>query len=135
MILLNVCNIICDWLENKIELPFSITTDIIQDASGDAACIRHDPAPAAERRYNDGTRLLKWSLSIYVRAANRANARHWAEAMAQLLDGEELIDPESNIKISTEAATLPQYISTDAKNFTLYMVTINATYLEPKTEA
>ena len=68
---LNVSNIVNDWIEKKLNLPFTIYNDVIPDTSDNAACLRYDPAPAAERRYTDGTRLLKWNLTYYVRNKNR----------------------------------------------------------------
>ena len=52
---LNVANIVNAWVEEKLELPFTIYNDVIPDTDNNAACLRYDPAPAAERRYTDGT--------------------------------------------------------------------------------
>ena len=56
---LNVSNIINAWVENELHLTATIYNDVIPDNANDAICLRYDPAPAAERRYQDGTRLLK----------------------------------------------------------------------------
>lgn len=128
---LNVANIINTWVETELSLPFTIYNDVIPDSTGDAACLRHDPAPAAEKRFIDGTRQLKWNLTYYVRSANRTNARNYAYDITEKLDGREITDSETGIKIMIEAQTLPQFISIDDKNNTLYSAAIVASYLEP----
>ena len=77
---LNVSNIINAWVENELHLTATIYNDVIPDNANDAICLRYDPAPAAERRYQDGTRLLKWNLAYYVRNKKRDKARSLAAA-------------------------------------------------------
>lgn len=129
---LNVSNIVNDWVEKKLNLPFTIYNDVIPDTRDNAACLRYDPAPAAERRYTDGTRLLKWNLTYYVRNKDRTKARNYADEIAAQLDGAEIHDPASGVCIQIEAATLPQFISMDEKNNTIYSAAIVCTYLEPR---
>lgn len=131
---LNVANIVNAWVEEVLDLPFTITNDVIPDTKDNAACLRYDPAPAAERRYTDGTRLLKWNLTYYIRNKDRSKARNYADMITAALDGAEIPDAESGVLIETEAATLPQFISTDEKNNTLYSAAIVCTYLEPREE-
>ena len=129
---LNVSNIVNDWIEKKLNLPFTIYNDVIPDAIDNAACLRYDPAPAAERRYTDGTRLLKWNLTYYVRNKNRTKAREYADKITAKLDGVEITDETSGVCIQIEAATLPQFISMDEKNNTIYSAAIVCTYIEPR---
>ena len=129
---LNVANIVNDWIEKKLNLPFTIYNDVIPDTKDNAACLRYDPAPAAERRYTDGTRLLKWNLTYYVRNKDRTKARNYADEITAQLDGAEIHDPASGVCIQIEAATLPQFISIDEKNNTIYNAAIVCTYLEPR---
>lgn len=129
---LNVANIINEWVEQELTLPFTIYNDVMPDSTGDAACLRHDPAPAAERRYIDGTRLLKWNLTYYVRNKNRTKARDYADEITAKLDGAEITDQASGVKIECEAQTLPQFISIDDKNNTIYSAAIVCTYLDPR---
>ena len=131
---LNVANIVNAWVEEVLNLPFTINNDVIPDTSDDAACLRYDPAPAAERRYTDGTRLLKWNLTYYVRNKDRSKARDYAGQITAALDGAEIPDEASGVLIETEAATLPQFISIDEKNNTIYSAAIVCTYLEPRAE-
>lgn len=132
MTVLNVASIVNDWVEKRLNLPFTIYNDVMPDTSDNAACLRYDPAPAAERRYTDGTRLLKWNLTYYVRNKNRGNARDYADRITAMLDGVEIYDETSGVNIQTEAATLPQFISVDEKNNTIYSAAIVCTYLEPR---
>ncbi len=126
-----VSNIINAWVESQLELT-QIYNDVIPDTAKNAICLRYEPAPAAERRYTDGTRLLKWNLTYYVRNTKQADARALADKITAALDGAEIYDATSGITIETEAATLPQFISVDEKNNTIYSAAIVATYLEPR---
>lgn len=128
----NVANTVNDWIEKKLNLPFTIYNDVIPDTSDNAACLRYDPAPAAERRYTDGTRLLKWNLTYYIRNKDRTAARSYADKITATLDGVEITDETSGVTIQIEAQTLPQFISVDEKNNTLYAAAIVCTYLEPR---
>lgn len=56
MIQSKIAETISAWVENALELPFTIFCDLIPDEDADGACIRHDPTPAAEKRFIDGTR-------------------------------------------------------------------------------
>lgn len=129
---LNVANIVNAWVENRLSLPFTIYNDLIPDTQNNAACLRYDPAPAAERRYTDGTRLLKWNLTYYIRNSNRASAREYADIITATLDGAIVTDAETGMTINCEAQTLPQFIGIDEKNNTTYSAAIVCTYLEPR---
>ena len=126
-----VSNTINAWVESQLDLS-QIYNDVIPDTAKNAICLRYEPAPAAERRYIDGTRLLKWNLTYYVRNAKQADARALAYKITAALDGAHICDATSGITIETEAATLPQFINVDEKNNTIYCASIVATYLEPR---
>ena len=129
MIQSKIAETISEWVENALELPFTIYCDLIPDAETDGACIRHDPTPAAERRYEDGTRLVTWNFTFYTRCKNAANAREYGKQIVDTLDGATVLSAE-NIKIECEAVTLPQFIDTDAKGFTTYAESVKCTFLE-----
>lgn len=131
---LNISDKVCGYVETKLNLPFTISIDILNDAKDDAACIRHDPAPAAEERYIDGTRRVKWNLSFYIRNKKRDKAREYANDIARALDGVEIVDNEMGVVIFGEAQTLPQFINVDEKNNSIYCVAIVCEYLEPREE-
>lgn len=124
-----MANIINNWVEYALNLRFQIQNDVMAE-TGDGVCLRYEPAPAAERRYNDGSRLLKWNLTYYVRNKNRTTARELADRLTATLDGASIT--ASGIKIDCEAQTLPQFISVDDKNNTIYSAAISCTYLEPR---
>lgn len=132
MSVLNVANVVSAWVEQQLGLNFTISNDVIPDKTDNAACLRYDPAPAAERRYVDGSRLLSWNLSFYVRNKNRTTARSLADEITATLDGAEIHDEASGITVQVEAQTLPQFIAVDEKNNTVYSAAIVATYLEPR---
>ncbi len=131
MISLNVANVVNAWAENELSLA-QIFNDVMPDTTDDAICLRYDPAPAAERRYTDGSRLLKWNLTYYVRNSSRTEARNIADQLTATLDGAHIYDSTSGITLEVEAQTLPQFISTDEKNNTIYSAAIVVTYLEPR---
>ena len=117
------------WVETALELPFTIYCDLIPDEDADGACIRHDPTPAAEKRYLDGTRLVSWNFTFYTRCRNAAQAREYGKQIVDELDGATVTSDEE-IKIDCEAVTLPQFIDTDAKGFTTYAESVKCTFLE-----
>ncbi|MBP5359386.1 MAG: minor capsid protein [Treponema sp.] len=129
MIQSKVAETISAWVETALELPFTIYCDLIPDEDADGACIRHDPTPAAEKRYLDGTRLVSWNFTFYTRCRNAAQAREYGKQIVDELDGATVTSDEE-IKIDCEAVTLPQFIDTDAKGFTTYAESVKCTFLE-----
>lgn len=129
MIQSKIASAISAYVEETLQLPFTIYCDLIPDEAADGACVRHDPTPAAEKRYNDGTRLVAWNFTFYTRCKNAANAREYGKQIVDTLDGATVLSAE-NIKIECEAVTLPQYIDTDAKGFTTYAESVKCTFLE-----
>ena len=129
MIQSKIASAISAYVEETLQLPFTIYCDLIPDEAADGACVRHDPTPAAEERYNDGTRLVAWNFTFYTRCKNAANAREYGKQIVDTLDGATVLSAES-IKIECEAVTLPQFIDTDAKGFTTYAESVKCTFLE-----
>lgn len=129
MIQSKIASAISAYVEETLHLPFTIYCDLIPDEAADGACVRHDPTPAAEERYNDGTRLVAWNFTFYTRCKNAADAREYGKQIVDTLDGATVLSAE-NIKIECEAVTLPQYIDTDAKGFTTYAESVKCTFLE-----
>ena len=97
---LNVANVVNAYVEAKLQLGFTIYNDIIPDTDNNAACLRYDPAPAAEDRYIDGTRLVQWNLAYYVRNKNRTTARQYADEITAALD------PQTACKVSSDILDL-----------------------------
>ena len=129
MIQSKIASAISAYVEETLQLPFTIYCDLIPDEAADGACVRHDPTPAAEERYNDGTRLVAWNFTFYTRCKNAADAREYGKQIVDTLDGATVLSAE-NIKIECEAVTLPQYIDTDAKGFTTYAESVKCTFIE-----
>lgn len=129
MIQSKIASAISAYVEETLQLPFTIYCDLIPDEAADGACVRHDPTPAAEERYNDGTRLVAWNFTFYTRCKNAADAREYGKQIVDTLDGATVLSAE-NIKIECEAVTLPQFIYTDAKGFTTYAESVKCTFLE-----
>lgn len=129
MIQSKIAETISVWVENALELPFTIFCDLIPDEDADGACIRHDPTPAAEKRFIDGTREVSWNFTFYTRCKDAENAREYGKQIVDKLDGATIVSPD-NIQIDCEAVTLPQFIDTDAKGFTTYAESVKCTFLE-----
>lgn len=126
---LNIASAIAQWAEETFSLPITIYVDEIPETESDCACLRYDPAPAAERRFTDGTRLLSWNLTLYTRCKNAQDALFYAQDITEKLDGASV---ECNEKVTAdcEAVTLAQFIDIDAKGYTMYSASIKCTYLE-----
>ena len=129
MIQSRIAETISAWVESALELPFTIFCDLIPDEDADGACIRHDPTPAAEKRFIDGTREVSWNFTFYTRCKDAENAREYGKQIVDKLDGA-TIESADNIQIDCEAVTLPQFIDTDAKGFTTYCESVKCTFLE-----
>ena len=129
MIQSKIASAISAYVEETLQLPFTIYCDLIPDENADGACVRHDPTPAAEKRFTDGTRMVAWNFTFYTRCKDAAQAREYGKQIVDKLDGATVISVEE-IKIDCEAVTLPQFIDTDAKGFTTYAESVKCTFLE-----
>lgn len=128
MIQSEIANTIAAYIEEALHLPFTIFCDLIPEAEADGACIRHDPTPAAERRFEDGTRLVAWNFTFFTRCKDAADAREYGKKIVDELDGATVTSDGLNIEC--EAVTLPQFIDTDAGGFTTYSQSVKCTFLE-----
>ena len=126
----NVAEVVSKWVEKALNLPFTIYCDLIPFAEADGACVRHDPSPAAEKRFMDGSRYVSRNLTFYVRMKNAEQARELAKQITDKLDGATVMR-DDGMTIDCEAVTLPQYIDTDSKEYTTYATAIKCEYLEP----
>lgn len=129
MIQSKIAETISAWAETVLELPFTIFCDLIPDEDADGACIRHDPTPAAEKRFTDGSRKVSWNFTFYIRCRDAEDARKYGKQIVDRLDGATVTSAE-NIEIDCEAVTLPQFIETDAKGYTTYSQSVKCTFLE-----
>ena len=129
MIQSKIAETISAWVETALEVPCTIFCDLIPDEDTDGACIRHDPTPAAEKRFIDGTREVSWNFTFFTRCKDAEDAREYGKQIVDKLDGA-TIESTENIEIDCEAVTLPQFIETDAKGFTTYSQSVKCTFLE-----
>ena len=125
-----IAEVVSEWVESALNLPFTIYCDLIPEADADGACVRHDPSPAAEKRFTDDSRYVSRNLTFYVRMKSAEQARELSKQITDKLDGATVISPDG-LEIDCEAVTLPQYIDTDSKEFTTYAAAIKCDYLEP----
>lgn len=128
--MIDVASIVCDYIESHLELPFTISLDLIQNAEKDGSCIRHDPTMASERAFTDGSRLIEWSLALYVRMKNATEARRQTENIIEFLNDLTIVDSKTNTEINCEAVTLAQFIGTDDKEMTTYTASFSARFLQ-----
>lgn len=126
----NIAEVVSKWVEKALHLPFTIYCDIIPKADSDAACVRHDSSPAAEKRFTDGSRYVSRNLTFYVRMKNAEQARELVKQITDKLDGATVVSADG-VSIDCEAVTLPQYIDTNSKEYTTYAAAIKCEYLEP----
>ena len=125
---MNVAEIVAAYAKENVELPFNIYLDLIPDADEDSACVRHDSAAYAERRFTDGTRLVQVQLSIFIRCKDAKVALESAKTVIETLDGSRV--DSGGTKIDLEALTLPQFVEVDAAGYTIYSATITCTYYD-----
>ena len=125
---LKIAERVNQWVEQKGLFPFTVYNDLIPYTDKDGAALRYDPAPAAQQRYIDGSRLVKWNLTYYIRCKNAGKARDYAYSITSALDGVEIEGDDGDIVC--EALTLPQFIGKDDKDFTTYSAAIACSYLE-----
>ena len=130
--MISPAEIVCDYLEKTVTddaknaLPFRLEVELFANADTDSACIRHDPAPAAEKRFIDGSRIVQWNLSLFVRAKDAREGLKWARLMTDALDGARIEDDAGAVDCETTA--LPQFVETDEAGFTIYMSSVSARY-------
>lgn len=114
--------------ENGKKFPYRLEAEILASSDSDGACIRHDPTPAAERRFIDGSRLVVWNFAIFVRCQNALDALKWARLVINFIDGKEL--DISGLKVTLEAQSLPQFVDSDTLGFTVYTATFTVKYMQ-----
>lgn len=128
----SVISVIYGFAEKALKDAFGAEAVIFADLipnDGEGVCMRHDPAPAAARNFSDGSRTLQWNLTFYARRRKSEEARDWAKAITDFLNGAELA-AENGTVVNCEAATLPQFVGVDEKGLTTYAAAITASYLE-----
>ena len=87
---------------------------------------RHDPSTAKSKTYIDGSEEGTLNIAYWARYKNAAKARETLNDIINAIDNEKIETDEETIY--TEAQTLPQFVSTDDKGYTLYTASITAEY-------
>lgn len=128
-----IAEIINDYVEKKLNLPFKIDNDAITTAA-DGACLRHDPSAKKERAFNDGSAIMLFNLSYYIRCKNAAKAREYTKAIGDALDGHTFTDDETGTEVYCETTASENYIGVDTKNLTTYSTAIKCTYMQQAEE-
>lgn len=129
-----IAQIICKYLEENVidsdghSLPFPIEIEMFRSVDCDGAIIRHDPTPAAERRFIDGSRQVVRIFSVYTRCENAFDALKWCRLLIDTSDGKEI--EKDTRKVELQAQSLPQFIEQDSGGYTVYMGSISAKYME-----
>lgn len=120
---------VCAYAQEAAGLPFTLYADAIPTDAGDAGCVRCAPAAASERRYIDDSKLVRWQLSVYVRCIAQDEARQYALAVCDVLDGKELT-LDDGVVVRCEAISLPQWLEADQKGATYYLAAFSTEYLQ-----
>lgn len=130
--MVNVAKSINAFLAEKIALE-NIVNDEFFDDSSEGVISRHEPSTAKEKSFVDGSSEGVVNISYYARYKNAETARKTLTDILNAVDNVEIEDTQDRITITTEAETLPQFISTDEKGFSLYCANIRAEYIrEPE---
>lgn len=121
---------VCAAVESAEGFAFGkIWGDVFPEDEGDAVCARMESAPAAERKFLDGTSLEKWAIAFFVRSSDASAARDGAKGIADALDALSL-KAEDGTEVFCETESLPLFVETDEKNNTVYSVAVSAECLK-----
>ena len=128
--MLNIANYVNSWLKTQIVGLPDIYNDAFPDKDGDLIIARHEASQSSARDFGDGTRLVEASYSYYARCANAQDCRRHLEAILATLENAQLIRPSDDVSFQCEGVSLPQFIETDDKGQTIYMMSVIITYLD-----
>lgn len=128
--MLNSSQLLNDYLAEQIEDLPTVYNDLFPEANGDSVICRYDPSQAVEKRFCDGSRNVKQQFSYYARSTDATKARKYLDEIINVLDTKDLIRVSDNFLVQCEAITLPQFISVDDNNNTIYTATVEIEYVE-----
>ena len=124
--MLQIAEYVNTYLKAEIEGLPTIYNDIYPVETGDLIVSRHDPAQSAVREFGDGTRYVEAPFSCQ----KAGDARKWLEEITKALENEQLVRQADGVSFQSAVATLPQFIEVDDKGQTIYMVTVNISYMD-----
>ena len=106
----------------------TIYNDLFPDESFEGLISRHEAGQANVRTYIDGSSEGSVSVSYYARYSDAAECREILTKIINILDDAEIVSEDDSLTVSVSAVNTPQFISTDDKGFSIYMITINADF-------
>lgn len=128
--MLQIAEYVNTYLKAEIEGLPTIYNDLFPVETGDLIISRHDPSQSAAREYMDGTRYVEAPFSYYARCQKAGDARRWLEEITKTLENEQLVRQADGVSFQSSVATLPQFIEVDDKGQTIYMMTVNISYVD-----
>lgn len=113
------------FINERLEIG-QILNDEFFNAESEGVISRHDPSSAKTRAYIDGTEDGTLNIGYWARYKDAAKARKTLNDIINAVDNQTI--DKDGMSISVEAVTLPQFVSTDEKGYTLYTAQIAAEY-------
>lgn len=126
----SIASIVNNHLTQKCGVAYQIINDAFVETSADSVICRHDPSPAVEKRFIDGSRQGAQVLAYYARFKNARSARAVLSRIIESLDATTIVDGDTVIEC--EAQSMPMYVMSDEKGYTLYTATVRAEYTQNK---
>ncbi len=128
--MIGIAETVNDYLKSQLpDLP-EIYTDIFPFAEGESLLSRHDPSTAVEKRFLDGSRFGAVNLSYTARAKDPKVCRDRLNSILNTLDIKELIQASEGMAFECEALTLPQFVTVDDKEQTIYTCAVRVEYTQ-----
>lgn len=128
--MLNITETVNNYLKTQISGLPAIYNDLFPVETGDMLMSRHDPSQSAAREFGDGTRYVEAQFSYYARCAKAGDAREWLDKIAKELENEQLVRQADGVSFQSEVITLPQFVETDDKGQTIYVMAVIINYLD-----
>lgn len=128
--MLNIAETVNTYLKTEISGLPTIYNDLFPVEDGDLIVSRHDPSQSAAREFADGSRYVEASFSYYARCKKAGDAREWLEKITKQLENEQIVRQADNVSFQSSVATLPQFVETDDKGQTIYMMSVVISYLD-----
>ena len=128
--MLNIAEYVNTYLKAQIAGLPVIYNDLFPVEAGDLVVSRHDPSQSAVREFGDGTRYVEASFSYYARCRKAGDARKWLDEITRKLENEQLVRQADGVSFQSTVATLPQFVETDDKGQTIYMMSVIISYMD-----
>lgn len=103
-----------------------IFNDVFPIPEGECLISRHDPSNAKVKEYIDGSTTGVYQIAYYMRSKNPLVCRTVLNAILNGINGKSISNENSVIDLDCQ--TLPNFISVDDKNQTIYTIEVNASF-------